>query len=67
MVDKCTYLEGGKCHFKRFVSQIEGSEGAQTASERSGSDIPAFRPNHDHVPITRRGLRYLFQNTRQHY
>lgn len=47
---------------KSFVSQFwRFGKGAQRSLERSGSDIPALRPNHDYVPtITRRKESFTF-------
>lgn len=42
-----------KMSFQKFCFPDRSFGGSTTKSERSGSDIPALRPNHNYEPITR--------------
>lgn len=53
--DKCTYLEENVIF--KFFPWLKVQELKE--SERPGPDIPALRPNHNDVPITRRKKGYI--------
>lgn len=60
MMDKCTYLEKKGETVQKFCFPDWRFGESSVKSERSGSDIPVLRPNHNHVSSSRLKEGYSF-------